>query len=150
MLLYFIPWRNENTLIHNCIGSHTNCFKSILCVRLSSVTMHFEKSLQKIKSQRILEWKFWILKETRWLRNKKDGIELNFERESKSKSQIKNAIFLHLLWLINFEFFRWTLACKFWKKFKNFWKILLSSLAPKDNGRTLIPPLFLDSTLNYK
>ena len=28
----------KNTLIHNCIGSHTNCFKS-------SVTTNFEKSL---------------------------------------------------------------------------------------------------------
>ena len=43
----------KNTLIHNCIGSHTNCFMSLL--GQSSVTTNFEKALHKIKSQIILE-----------------------------------------------------------------------------------------------
>ena len=43
----------KNTLIHNCIGSHTNCFMSLL--GQSSVTTNFEKSLHKIKSQIVLE-----------------------------------------------------------------------------------------------
>merc|ERR1711950_40893 len=34
----------KNTLIHNCIGSHTNCFMSLL--KQSSVTTNFEKALQ--------------------------------------------------------------------------------------------------------
>ena len=33
----------KNTLIHNCIGSHTNCFMSLL--GQSSVTTNFEKAL---------------------------------------------------------------------------------------------------------
>ena len=43
----------KNLLIHNCIGSHTNCFMSLL--GQSSVTTNFEKSLHKIKSQIVLE-----------------------------------------------------------------------------------------------
>ena len=45
----------KNTLIHNCIGCHTNCFMSLL--GQSSVTTNFEKSLFKIKSQIILQRK---------------------------------------------------------------------------------------------
>ena len=41
-------------LIHNCIGSHTNCFMSLL--GQSSVTTNFEKTLHKITSQIQLEW----------------------------------------------------------------------------------------------
>ena len=43
----------KNTLIHNCIDSHTNCFMSLL--GQSSVTTNFEKALHKIKSQIVLE-----------------------------------------------------------------------------------------------
>ena len=49
-------WQSEeikNTLIHNCIGSHTNCFMSLL--GQSSVPTNFEKALHKIKSQIILK-----------------------------------------------------------------------------------------------
>ena len=36
----------KNTLIHNCIGSHANCFNPFCD---SSVTENFEKSLHKYK-----------------------------------------------------------------------------------------------------
>ena len=50
-IIYFEEMKN--TLIHNCIGSHTYCFMSLL--GQSSVTTNFEKALHKIKSQIILE-----------------------------------------------------------------------------------------------
>ena len=66
-------------LIHNCIGSHTNCFMSVL--GQSSVTTNFEKALHKIKSQIILECKkniITILKEVNELEEQERWKRIKF------------------------------------------------------------------------